>query len=192
MGESEELASESLWQTAEIRNAKPNWTSFANSSLLSTGCAARRVSMPCLHCCACAHCGVANSLRAGRALSAAMCVGHTSSRRKIRCGRAADYSQRRAAPRMLNIFDCISTLRAAAPICASQEAFATETVAVIAQSPPGLYTVALGRRGLFPTLTPGLGKLSGMRGRCTNCRANHLPHKPTFSARTHRCILRPS
>lgn len=103
MGESEELASESLWQTAEIRNAKPNWTSFANASLLSTGCAARRVSMPCLHCCACAHCGVANSLRAGRALSAAICVGHTSSMRKIRCGRAADYSQRRSAPRMLNI-----------------------------------------------------------------------------------------
>jgi hypothetical protein len=36
MDESEELASESLWQTSEIRNSKPNWTQFSNSSLISS------------------------------------------------------------------------------------------------------------------------------------------------------------
>ena len=36
MDESEELASESLWQTAEIRNTKPNWNSFSNTNLISS------------------------------------------------------------------------------------------------------------------------------------------------------------
>eukprot|EP00802_Teleaulax_amphioxeia_P012658 Tamp_12701.p1 GENE.Tamp_12701~~Tamp_12701.p1 ORF type:complete len:439 (-),score=132.61 Tamp_12701:355-1671(-) len=33
--EGEELASDAQWQTAEIRSAKPNWTSFASSKFLS-------------------------------------------------------------------------------------------------------------------------------------------------------------
>lgn len=35
MDESEELGSESVWQTTEIRNTKPNWGSFVNSKLIS-------------------------------------------------------------------------------------------------------------------------------------------------------------
>jgi len=38
MDESEELASESLWQTTEIRNTKPNWSSFGTSNLITSGC----------------------------------------------------------------------------------------------------------------------------------------------------------
>jgi len=37
MDESEELASESLWQTTEIRNTKPNWSSFGTSNLITSG-----------------------------------------------------------------------------------------------------------------------------------------------------------
>jgi len=33
--ESEEFASESVWQTTEIRNSKPNWSSFASTKLIS-------------------------------------------------------------------------------------------------------------------------------------------------------------
>ena len=35
MEEGDELNAESLWQTAEIRNSKPNWSTFGKSGFLS-------------------------------------------------------------------------------------------------------------------------------------------------------------